>query len=126
MNKLLLLILVLFTNVLSDAQNNKGTNNTKPKNILKVNPVGLFNDHYDIDYERVLNNKSSISFGFSSGTYLNRVGDAAGDDYLKLHGSSPPNINDHIIKGSFYSAEYRYYLSHSTKSIPAGVHITCT
>ncbi|NGX85385.1 hypothetical protein [Aequorivita sp. KMM 9714] len=117
MNKLLLLILILFSMTMF-AQKEHNI-----KNSIRVNSIALLSNYYEFQYERVLNNKNSIKIGFGNGFFLKKTGNDADKDFESAFGSNIfNNNNEHIVKGFSLNADYRYFFS--AKPAPKGIYIS--
>ena len=112
---LLLLILAAFQQTVK-AQEKKKENNEK-KNTIRFNLTSplIFNKSIILGYERVLNNRHSISVNFGT-TGFPSLGIINADSINLV------TIRDR--KGINFSADYRFYLARENKyAAPRGVYI---
>ena len=110
-----LILLFIATSIF--AQENK-------KNLFKINVVPLFSGVYELQYERVLNEKSSIQFGFGTGNKT--INDR--NEFQELHietfgrNLNNPRNTEYSEKTFTLNFDYRYYLKGHTS--PKGLYIS--
>jgi len=119
MKRYLLLILTFVKIVNLNAQ----SGNNEIKNSIKINGLALLTGFYEFQYERVINDKSSIKIGFGTGTLRDVSGSDADEDFEDAFGSNAfNNDNSHIVDGFTINADFRYYFSHL--QVPKGLYVS--
>ncbi|MGC1630663.1 MAG: DUF3575 domain-containing protein [Gelidibacter sp.] len=104
MKKLIFIVILSFISSTKCAQEAK-------KNVIKVNSLLLISNIYDIQYERVLNEKSSIQVGFGIGKTNNYALNDFQELYSDFFGSTLNNPRDTHHNKKIFSVNlgYRHY-----------------
>ena len=117
MNKHLftLTLILITTNIF--AQDNK-------KNLFKINVVPIFSGVYEFQYERVLNENSSIQFGFGTGNKTVTDRNKFQELHLDTFGRNlnNPRNTEYSEKTFTLNIDYRYYLKGNTA--PKGLYFS--
>ena len=94
------------------------------KNLLKINLVPIFSGVYEFQYERVLNDKSSIQFGFATGKKSITDKDKFRELTLDTFGRSNGNIENQEYSEKTFAInfDYRYYLKGNIS--PKGLYLS--
>jgi hypothetical protein len=121
-NTILILIAFLLSVPLLVSGHDKDSLHLAPdpvhRNVIKFNPTPMMlwsKKNVTFSYERILNNKQSMTFSLG---YL-EFGQLAGDTIARL-----VKITDRQKQGVNFSFEYRFYLTkHNSRPIPDGVFL---
>lgn len=119
MNKTTLLILAIITSAYSYAQNKE------LKHSIKFSAITVFKQVYDLQYEKVINPKSSVQFGIAIGNYKSTDIDKVQELHRDNFGRSLNNpINGLISEKTFaINVDYRYYYMKTTAA-PRGLYLS--
>lgn len=109
-----LIVIVIVTSVFAQ---------DKKKNVFKINAVPLFSGVYELQYERELNDKSSIQFGFGVGNKSINDRNEFQELHLETFGRTlnNPKNTEYSEKTFTLNFDYRYYLKGYTS--PRGLYI---
>lgn len=119
MKKTTLLVLAIITSTYSYAQNNEINNS------IKFNAITIFKQVYDLQYEKVINAKSSIQFGIAVGNYESTDIDKVQELHIDIFGRTLNNPKDGLISEKTFSinVDYRYYYMKTTNA-PRGLYLS--
>lgn len=86
------------------------------KNAIKINSLSLLSGIYELQYERVLTNRSSVQLGFGLGKTNNNALDDFQKDYFDFFGKTLNNPQDpkHTTETFTFNLTYRLYTKEHT------------
>lgn len=119
MKKILLLTLIILNANAAISQKKE------IKNTIKFNGISIFKQVYDVQYERVINDKSSVQIGLGFGNYSSTDNDKVRELHLENFGSTlNGNKNPFVIEKTFsLNVDYRYYYMKTTTA-PKGLYLS--
>ncbi|WP_432672005.1 hypothetical protein [Flavobacterium sp. SM2513] len=94
------------------------------KNTIKFEAISIFNHKYDLQYEKVINDKSSLQLGIGFGNYSGTDMSEVDELHLDNFGSTFSGKNVFIKEKSFsINLDYRYYYM-KTAVAPKGLYLS--
>ena len=123
MNRFIIFLICFLSLKISRGNDSLFVNQKPAINIIKTELIALlFYSTNSIIYERVINNKFSVQFTYAAGEYM--VGNSNAEFHIANKiGTSFPDTREKIELKSYIKGEFRYYISHKRKLIPAGFHL---
>lgn len=95
------------------------------KNTIKFNAITLFKQVYDVQYERVLDEKSSVQFGIAFGNYESTDINKVQDLHLDNFGRTLNNPKNGALTENIFAlnVDYKYYYM-KTNAAPKGLYLS--